>query len=593
MLTDLSGLKPQQRDCILKSVDQNVVLLAGAGSGKTFTLVKRTEYLVRDLGVDPLKIMMVTFTRKAAGEMKDRIKKNVPGAEKMTIGTIHSVCLDLLKKYGSYIGLEDFRVISEKEHKNLFCRHLEHTEGFDTRHPASAGILNNCLGQISFFKNNLISVETLAADPVTDPTFNKVYRAYREYCRRFNLIDYDDMILYTYELLKLSEVAEKIRSDIHYLMVDEAQDNSKLQNSLLSKIAGKNTMMVGDVSQSIYGFRNAKPEYLERDQVNKPNTITLRLEQNYRSTETIVEAANELISQNRFENRITMFSDQEQGEKIRVMDLCTLVDEAVQIAEEIRRELDEGKKKPSDYVLIYRENKQAEMLGRALTYQNIPYVELTKPFLFDREDIALALSSASLPEEDDDERTRYKSLYSHLYESFKKNRYLYSDTNMALDPECEFAMGIDKVLQLAKEYDNLEPFMTLREKYENFETNYREQHKKILEKSIALTTVHSAKGLEWDTVYLTGCVEGRFPHRKQIDKEFDAGIEEERRLFYVAMTRAKNRLFISSYRAGWYWNPDRVISFDPSRFLYDIPAEYRQFVNAYSASNTNETKQEV
>ncbi|MCR4605908.1 MAG: ATP-dependent helicase [Eubacterium sp.] len=584
MLTDLTGLNLQQRDCVLKSVDRNVVLLAGAGSGKTFTLVKRTEYLVRDLGVDPSEIMLVTFTRKAAGEMKTRIKKNVPGAERMTIGTIHSVCLDLLKKYGEKVGLKDFSVISEREHKSLFCQFLESSDNFDTKKNVSAGILNNCLGQVSFFKANRILPEMLDADPITSSTYKKVYRKYREYCRKNKLIDYDDIILYTYDLLKCKEVAEKIRSSIRYLMVDEAQDNSKLQNSLLSMIAGENTMMVGDVSQSIYGFRNARPEYLESDMVNKPCTIEMRLEQNYRSTENIVEAANELISKNRFENRITMFSEQEKGKKIRHILFRSQEDEAIRIAAEIRKELDEGKKKPSDYVLIYRENIQADILKLALEQQEIPYIELTKPFLLDREEIALALASISLPDENDD-RNRYKSLYSHFHNEFIKNRYLYRNTNRAMDPDFEFMRGIEEVLQMAKEYDRLQPGMTLREKCETFDIYYRDQYKEVIEKSVSLTTVHTAKGLEWDTVYLVGCVDGRFPHRKQIDKDSETGIEEERRLFYVAMTRAKKRLYVSSYHVGWYWDPDKIINFETSRFLFDIPAEFLRGIKPYERNN--------
>ena len=628
MVTDLSGLNEQQLDCVLKSVDHNVVLLAGAGSGKTFTLVKRTEYLIRDLGVDPSNIMMVTFTRKAAREMHNRILKMIPSGGAIQVGTIHSISLDILKRYGIHVGLCGFDVIVDKKVKEAIKSCFDQMSPDKGYGNCTAELISKSIARISHYKANGLSVKDVRKNETERGIFKDIYEAYTAYCREHNLIDYDDMITKTVELLENHpNAADAVHQRVKYLMVDETQDTSLMQHRLLSQIVGDNNlMMVGDISQSIYGFRNAMPEYLETFAMKRENTIKLKLEMNYRSTRNIVEAANALIINNHNENSVIMRSEKPRGSEIHTIVGETERDEAAAVVTQIQSYILAGKK-ASDIAIIYRAHFQATAFKRVLADKRIPYVDLGNTFFLDTEEVAEMLSFCNLvldpmdenafrgimikgdtiPRNDIDQivdaayvfhRPIIEILRGYVEKmpfGIKKDRTLrllrtledrklglgalvaglvkytkFRDAvlNTVLDPKMVGLGAVSELVDKAFEYDTVMQGYTLEKKLENFEDFYYKLHQREIEHSVVLTTAHTSKGLEWDTVYVVGAREGIYPISAAVKEGDDEAVEEERRLFYVAMTRAKTTLCISRY---FLCSPRQREGVPHSRFITEIP----------------------
>ena len=279
-MTDLSTLNDQQRNAVLESIDKNVVLLAGAGSGKSHTLVKRTQYLIDDLGVKPENIMLVTFTNKAATEITERIAKVSEHAYKMWIGTFHRICTRLIRMFGSKLGIQNFTIMDTKEAKELIKDILE-DRGVET----TPYFINDIISKISSYKNNLRKPASVLADADEKRIYADVYQDYQNICWKRKSFDFDDLIIYTILLLSTyPEVSTWVHENIKYLMIDECQDTNSAQFALIKLIAGNNNIMcVGDSNQSIYAFRNAKPQYLENFANTHPNTIKLKLRKSIRS----------------------------------------------------------------------------------------------------------------------------------------------------------------------------------------------------------------------------------------------------------------------------------------------------------------------
>ena len=259
MAADLTGLNQQQREAIMESVNKNVVLLASAGSGKTTTLIKRTEYLISDFGTSPENIMLVTFTNKAATEIRERMSAVSPKADKMWIGTFHKICVKLLRRFGSYMHINNFSIMDTKTKKKL-VKELSQNPNMDDKEAAVI------LKKISSYKANLINpqkvMDTYCLNNKESYEFAELYRDYQNATWQKKTFDFDDLIVYTIILINsYSPVADWIHENIKYIMVDESQDMSTDQFTLVKLFTGNNNVMcVGDYSQSIYGFRNAKPE---------------------------------------------------------------------------------------------------------------------------------------------------------------------------------------------------------------------------------------------------------------------------------------------------------------------------------------------
>jgi DNA helicase-2/ATP-dependent DNA helicase PcrA len=378
MATDLSHLNEQQRTAVLESIDHNVVLLAAAGSGKTATLVKRTEYLIQEHNVNPENIMLITFTNKAAKEIVSRIAQVTPEAGKMWIGTFHHICTRLLRKFGNVMGITNFSIIDTKETTKILTEIYTNDYG-----EVDKGTIRKYRKKISYYKSNLVNPASVLqkCDEGTESyRFAGIYQEYQNRCWRNKTFDFDDLIIYAILLLNsYQQVKQWVSENIKYVMIDETQDTGTDQYTLIRLLVGDNNIMaVGDVNQSIYGFRNAKPEYLNQFTTLFPNTKLLKLETNYRSTNTIISAANAVINNNTFGEKIDMVSVNEMGAKIGLKPISRYFPnqeeaEASWVCSEIQALVNNGKNY-GDFAIINRTNVQNKDIEKTFIKTGIPYV---------------------------------------------------------------------------------------------------------------------------------------------------------------------------------------------------------------------------
>lgn len=626
-MTDLSTLNDQQRNAVIESIDKNVVLMAGAGSGKTATLVKRTQYLIDDLGVNPENIMLITFTNKAANEIRERVSAVSSQAYKMWIGTFHRICTRLIRMHGSKLGIQNFTIMDTKEAKQLIKDILE-----DRGVEYTPYMVNEILGKISTYKNNLIKPATVLASGTEKRIYADVYQEYQNICWRRKNFDFDDLIIYAILLLSsYPDVLNWVHDNIKYLMVDESQDTNSSQFQLIKLLAGNNNiMMVGDVNQSIYAFRNAKPQYLDNFVNTHPNTVKLMLERNYRSTRNIINGANAVIKVNQFGTKLNMFCSNEEGKKIQVHKALDPYSEARWIAMEI---LMSGRP-ASDFAIIYRANFQSRIIEEELTKDGIGYTIFGSQSFYSRKEVKdlLAFCKAVLNPNDVDSFKRVlgtlkgvgKKTVSEIVDmatdqcvnfhdvlgmymsGLNRNTQMYyrlNVINMILNKSYNSCTEIlDDVIFLteyrqdianmhneeaAEKLDIINEFL---EMIKSMEDNNQDgdsmseiidqvallSDTKGAEKAnlnaVKLMTAHASKGLEFPVVFIVGAEEGCFPHSNSIQEGTPDAIEEERRLFYVAMTRAEKELYITSSKQKKAGRDGGFTNTVPSRFLREIPS---------------------
>lgn len=623
--TGLDNLNKQQTDAILNSLENNSLVLAGAGSGKTKTLITRIEYLLKVLNVKPSSIMAITFTNKAAKELITRAEKVTSNADEMTVGTYHSICMKLLRMFGEDIGLDNFTVL-DKNNTIKCVKNILTEMGL----VASKQVIIKYIKKMSKLKNKLISPkmyrkikmdkyngcsEKFRDDPEYD--FIEFYSKFQKENYDNRTIDFDDMILYTMTLLQSSENAQMyIKETYKYIHADEVQDSNESNIRLLNEFSKyANLFMVGDLDQSIYGFRNARPDYFLK-LINSGQIKLFKLEQNYRSTQTIVNASNEVISHN--SNRIpkTCFSKNEVGSQIDYFCFNTSNREAVFVADEIKMYKDFDYKY-SDFMVLYRTNAQSRAFEEVFLKKGIPYVLVGSLSFNDRAEIKDCLSFLriyvnrkdkfsfiralntlegvgkntikEIAEIFDEKKDALETLkeYKPKRESVRKGlSFLYEILMLVNDkPTAVLNRVADKFIKKL-EMDGSEKAI---EKSENIKELLRLAKEKedsgmmisdfvnqmdLLSKAdtdntvdaVQLITVHSSKGLESKVVFVTGMNEGIFPHENSLVS--DEGIEEERRSFYVACTRPMEKLYLSSYVE------DRDMSYKESRFICEIPKKY-------------------
>ena len=631
MLTDLSSLNAQQYDAVVQSIDHNTVLLAGAGSGKTFTLVKRTEYLIADMGVNPENIMLVTFTNKAANEIRERMNKLSPDAYKMWIGTFHRICTRLLRMFGWHLGINSFSIMDTKDAAKIIKQSLTRLGEDD-----SIQNVRSYQAKISQFKNNLVKKSDVKNDPSISSTIATVYEEYVDYCWKHKSFDFDDLITYTILLLSsYSDVANWVHNNIKYIMVDECQDTNSAQFVLIKLIRGENnTMLVGDVNQSIYAFRNAKPQYLENFSNTTANTIKLKLEQNYRSTKTIINAANAVVVNNSFGTKLEMFCDNEVGDKIQLYKANSPYEEADWVISEIMTRKNHYGNDWQDFALIYRANFQSRLFEEVLSEMGIPYVVFGSGSFYSRKEVKdlLAFCKTVINPFDVDAFKRalgtfkgvgkktVDSIIQYAYDNqitlkMAVEYYAHSNTvvgnqlrqmvdflnssfvkcsdivnNVFLKTKYRSSLAIINTEEAQDSVQIMDEFRTMIESVEN-----READRSIAEmldeislltdakgdakansNAVKLMTAHASKGLEFNTVFIVGTEEGLFPHSNSIATGNKDDIEEERRLFYVAMTRAQKRLYLTrakNKRTG----SEGYQPVTQSRFIDEIPDELKEY----------------
>lgn len=617
-----------------------VLLLAGAGSGKTRVLTHRAVYLIEELGVNPYHILAITFTNKAAGEMRERIDDMVGyGSENIWVSTFHSTCVRILRRFIDHIGFgTNFTIYDTEDQKTIMkdiCKRLE----IDTKMYKEKSFL----AAISSAKDELISPEAYALRAQGD--FRKmkeaaVYREYQQVLRKNNALDFDDLIVKTVELFQSDmEVLDYYQERFRYIMVDEYQDTNTAQFQLIKLLAGKykNLCVVGDDDQSIYKFRGANIYNILNFEKEFPNAVTIKLEQNYRSTQNILNAANGVIANNVGRKAKRLWTENEEGEKIAFHQFETGFDEADYVAKDIRSKVREGMYHYGDCAVLYRTNAQSRLFEERFITASIPYKIVGGVNFYSRKEIkdllaylktidnamddlavrriinvpkrGIGATTLSRVQDyaDANGLTFYNALkmaeeigtigrasakirpFVMLIQSMRSKlpyisvsellQEIIEETGYVRELEAENTEeaqqrieNIDELISKAVTYEESEEEPTLSGFLEEVALVADIDSVDETQDYVVLMTLHSAKGLEFPQVYLAGMEDGLFPGFGAICAENPtAEIEEERRLAYVGITRAKERLSISCARMRMIRGETQYNKV--SRFVKEIPRE--------------------
>lgn len=604
----LKGLNPIQQEAA-EAVDGPVIILAGAGSGKTRVLTYRVAYLVAQKAIDPENILLVTFTNKAAAEMKERVRKLLSagtdtgaGKDRQPFaGTFHSLCAKILRVDGKEIGIPSNFVIYDDDDSVSLIKEIMKKMGISPK-DFNPNAVAATIGQA---KNQLIS-------PLEYPqyarglfleTVSQIYISYQKALKNNEAVDFDDLIMETVRLFsKVSHVLGKYQDRFRYIMVDEYQDTNRAQFELTKLLAKRyqNICVVGDFSQSIYSWRGADYKNLLYFKTEFPATKTYHLEQNYRSTQKILDAAYGVISKNKSHPILKLWTEKDGGEKIILYEARNEQDEAKFIIKQIKAS---PLKRLSDFAVLYRTNAQSRALEETFLHEGIPYILVGGVRFYERKEIKDVLAYLRLIHNPKD------SVSSTRIDKLGKGRAVkFDEFNDGLQrEENDFTTLelLDKVLE-ATGYLNLfdsedpedqarlenikelrsvaEEFPILAEFLENVALVEKESSRRIKSSSrgaVTLMTLHAAKGLEFPVVFIVGMEEGLFPHSRSLMDR--AEMEEERRLCYVGITRAKERLYLLYARRRLFFGTysQGVLS----RFIADIPegllevkfSEYQDF----------------
>ena len=598
------------------------LVLAGAGSGKTKVLTERIIKLIES-GVSPFNILAITFTNKAAKEMRDRISIKLNNvANDIFVGTFHSFGLKIIRENYKDLGFDKNISIIDREDMNSILKKILKELNIDVKQIPVKYVIN----KISFAKNENLTPEEYSKfmKGYIDETVIKVYSKYTSVLKKNNSVDFDDLLVLPLQLFKNNkEILEKYQERYKYILVDEYQDTNTVQYDLCKVLASKykNIFVVGDIDQSIYGWRGANFENILNFEKDYKDAKLIILEENYRSTKNILDAANSVVKNNVKRKEKNLISTKEVGEKIKYIRCYSEVDEAKEVVEEIKKLILSGKKY-SDIGVLYRTNAQSRVIEEALLKENIPYKVVGSYYFYNRKEIKDLIAYLTLIYNHKDnesleriinvpkrkignktiEKIRndanekgismfeaindgiaidFKNLILKLTEE-SKNVNLSDLIDKILNwsgmrKELETIGGIDSEIRL----ENLEEFKSIALAFEEREIYSLEEflenialvsdfgQYKDVEDCVNVMTLHSAKGLEFDVVFLTGMEENVFPHFRSIDNEDE--LEEERRLCYVGITRAKEKLYLlNTKRRTLYGRTDMNA---PSRFISEISSE--------------------
>ena len=628
-------MNPEQRAAV-EHGDGPLLVLAGAGTGKTRVLVHRIARLV-ERGIEPWAILAVTFTNKAAAEMRGRLREILGEvADRMWIGTFHATCAKLLRKHGHAVGLTKSFVIFDDDDQMKLVEKLLKETGLDDQISA-----RTVLSRIDRAKNrgvDPVSVKTGAFDDVIE----KIYPLYQQQLTKENAVDFNDLLLKVLHLFDDDETAKYLRVRFRHVLVDEFQDTNLVQYDLVSKLAEatRNLTVVGDDDQSIYAWRGAEPRNLLDFDRDFPDAKVIKLEQNYRSTQTILDAANGIIRKNRDRHEKALWTEQGAGEPIELYTAGDERGEAYFVAQSIRRALDDGPFSPKEIAILYRTNAQSRVLEEHLRAARVPAKVVGAQSFFERKEVKDVIAYLRLlgnPMADSacervvnvPARGIGDTTVDRLRAAARANGTSVLDAARAaargdvaglgaaprkkLHGFVELVDGLvaviaqgasvaETIIQVVDRsglrakleaddssesrdrLDNLAELVTLASDFDD-ESDEPQTVDAFLERialsapsdnsgsndAVVLMTIHIAKGLEWPIVFITGLEDGLFPSlREREGTNEDAALEEERRLAYVAITRARERLILSHARTRRQWGEIRIQ--DPSRFLLDLPA---------------------
>lgn len=600
-------LNPSQFEAV-KHLTKPALVVAGPGSGKTRVLTYRFAYLISNHQIDPQNILCVTFTNKAAQEMKQRINKLLNFEYPLSwLGTFHSVCVKILKSYGPYIGIAKNFVIYDNEDSIQIVKTAINDLNLDSKKVNPKAVWEN----ISSAKNELIDENEYYKYAKTpfQKTTAQIYNLYQRYLKNHNALDFDDLLFETAKLFSSSEdILKKYQDKFQFIMVDEYQDTNKAQYQLIKMLScqHQNLYVVGDMSQAIYSFRGADFRNIINFQKDFPNTKVYRLEQNYRSTQKILDVAKSIIKNNTTHIYLNLWTNKGQGKTPVYYTAQNEKDEALYICQKII-----SLKRPyRDFAILYRTNAQSRNFEETLIKNNISYRIFGGLKFYSRKEIKDILAYLRVINNPKDgaswERiinTPPRKIGNKTKEELKNKNWdlneIIKKTNLPFDVWIKEAEQkttlqiIDEVLEetdyinylndgsqeaisrmenikelrsVATEFESLDAFLnnvTLIESSDKPETKYSNQNQDY----VSLMTVHSAKGLEFPVVFLVGMEEGIFPHSQSLG-ELEQ-LEEERRLCYVAVTRAMDELYITNARIRTYFGD--IQANEPSRFLSEIP----------------------
>ncbi len=591
----LKELNEEQQKAVLNA-DGPMIILAGAGSGKTRVLTFKVIYLIKEKHVDPSNILMVTFTNKAAKEMKERVERLSDNHEKPTIGTFHSICAKILRIEGKHLGFSDKFTIYDSQDSLDAVKQAMVRANISVKDFKPSSVLST----ISQAKNQMISdLEYLnLARGYFQESVAKVYPFYQRVLKENNAVDFDDLIGRTIELFqKNPDVLTKYQNKYKYILVDEYQDTNQAQyilTKLLSK-KWKNICVVGDFSQSIYSFRGANFQNLITFNKDFENVKTFHLSQNYRSTQTILDSAYSVISKNTSHPVLKLWTENSGGEKILVYEASNEHNEAEYVISTIMS-MGLGLE---NVAVLYRTNAQSRVIEEVFLHHGVPYTLFGGTRFYERKEIKdiLAYLRVIDNEKDNISFRRIEKLgkgrlkkFMEFMETFNKedkpsievmDEVIKAVDYLSLyDPKDEEDIprleNIKELRSVAIEFPSLSGFL------ENITLVEQQQSStgslKTTGNAVTLMTLHSAKGLEFTNVFMVGMEEGIFPHSRALMEKSE--LEEERRLCYVGITRAKKRLFLT-------YSKKRLIfgqrsSNTLSRFILDIPQDAMIMNNLYN-----------
>lgn len=633
----VKNMNSEQSEAV-RTTEGPLLIMAGAGSGKTRVLTHRIAYLLDEKDVSPYNILAITFTNKAAKEMKARVEHLVgEEAQVIWMSTFHSMCVRILRRDADRIGIErNFTIIDPTDQKSVIKDVLK-SENIDSKRFEPRMFI----GAISNLKNELKTPEDAQkeANDFHSQMVATVYKGYQRQLSRNEALDFDDLIMTTINLFeRVPETLEYYQNKFQYIHVDEYQDTNKAQYTLVKLLANKfkNLCVVGDSDQSIYGWRGADIQNILSFEEDYPEAKTIFLEQNYRSTKNILNAANEVIKHNSERKPKGLWTANSGGDKIQYYEAMTERDEAEYVVKEIMKHQRSGKKY-SEMAILYRTNAQSRVLEETFMKSNIPYTMVGGQKFYDRKEIKDLLSYLRVIANSNDDISLQRiinvpkrgigpSSVEKIQTYALQNNISMFDALAEVDfiglskkvtQECisfyemiqnlikeqeflEISEIVDEVLQKSDYRDmldreqsiesrsrleNLDEFMSVPKDYEentpleeqsliNFLTDLSlvaDIDEADTQNGVTLMTMHSAKGLEFPIVFIMGMEESLFPHIRAIKSEDDHEMEEERRICYVAITRAEELLYITNATTRMLFG--RSQSNMPSRFLKEIPED--------------------
>ena len=620
---DLTNLNERQLDAV-KYIDGPLLVLAGAGSGKTRVLTTRVAYLINECGINPSSILAITFTNKAAKEMKDRIFRMLGNiAYDIQISTFHSLGVLLIKENYDLLGYQSNFTIIDSDDSLTIIKKVMKDLGYDPKYYNPKKIRS----LISSAKNELINEYDYENYANTEETRVAllVYKKYQEKLVRSNSLDFDDLLMKPIELLRRNpEVLKKYQERFAHILIDEYQDTNEAQYILSKMLSAKhkNICVVGDNDQSIYSFRGSNYRNILNFEKDYKDAKVIMLEENYRSTKNILNVANSVIKNNMERKDKNLWTNNEDGDKVTYHICLNEKDEANYVLNEVKKLIVDGVNE-KDIVVLYRTNAQSRTVEESFLINNIPYKVVGSFYFYNRKEIKDLISYLRLIYNSSDDISllrvinvpkrgignktienlinkadlERKSIYDvidsgkelefkELIEDIKANI-----ANLSLTELVDYILdktGIRKELESENSVDaeirleNLEEFKSITKNYEEYNNlgtledflneislvTDIEEHKNN-EDVVTLMTIHSAKGLEFDYVFIVGLEEGIFPHTNSI---FEGNIEEERRLMYVAITRASKKLYLLNTKERMLYGERH--SNPVSRFIKEIDTEY-------------------